>query len=424
MSGDTRTVALLFGSNIQFSYLDVTVPRCFGCREAHADLPRHVKAWTQASEAAGANGRFPEILAELTAAQAAIKASDGRAQAARRAIAQLTAAQTQAMNAAQATLAEAERWASADATAAAAVAQGFAQAQAQARAALAEAEAIGIRCDRCYSDQGWQDHLCTRCDRRLFRLGWLGRGAVALVAALAFWAAVEGLHLIPEAVAFGGLHIEGLSGWNADEAAAWWPIAAGVVPMLALAWGAVDALRRAGEGRRRQIRRRRAEETAARRQAAIAAAEGEIARTTAVLAALEAHEVQAQTARDRAIAEARANLDAVRATATGPEAKARLAKANDTLATAVTEGGSLARTLKAVEERLAAAKAEAIAAYRKEHPRPDLPGGVAPEDSYTTYPGISDRQAAGWAIGMIKDSGGNKHRVVRTSAHVTGLVGG
>lgn len=424
MSGDTRTVALLFGSNIQFSYLDVTVPRCFGCREAHADLPRRVKAWTQASEAAGANGRFPEILAELTAAQAAIKASDGRAQAARKAIAQITAAQTQALNAAQASLAEAERRARDEPKAAAAVAKDLAQAQAQARAALAEAEAIGTRCDRCHSDQGWHDYLCPRCDRGLFRLGWLGRAAVALAAVLAFGATVQGLHLVPAAVAFGGLGLEGLSGWNADEAAVWWPIAAGALAMPALAWGATRGLRRAGEGKRQQIRRQRAEETAARRQAAIAAAEGDIARTAAALAEHEAQEVQAQAARDQAVAQARAHLDGVQAAAGSPEAKARLAKANEALEAATVEGKSLASALKAIEARLAAAKAAAIAAYREAHPKPELPAGVAPEDSYTAYPGIAERQAAGWAIGMIESTGGANHRVSRTAAHAQGLVGG
>lgn len=424
MSGDIRRINLLFGSSSQFSYLDVTVPRCQRCRDAHAHLPRRIKDWDQAADATGVDGKFPEFLAELTTARTACRASDGRAEAARKAIAQITAAQTQALNAAQATLVEAERRARDETAAAAAVAKDLAQAQAKARAVLAEAEAIGTRCDRCHSDQGWTDHLCARCDRPLLQIGWLGRAAVALAAVLAFGATVEGLHLVPEAVAFGGLQLEGLSGWNADEAAAWWPMAAAALSMPVLAFGANRALGRAGEGRRRQIRRRRAEETAGRRQAVIAAAEADIERTSAALAEHEAQEIQARASRDEVVAQARAHLDGVKAAAGSPEARARMAKANEALAAAIAEGQSLANALKAVEARLAAAKAAAIAAYRETHPKPGLPVGVAPEDSYTTYPGISDRQAAGWGIGMVVRIGGVAHDVSRTAAHAQGLVGG
>jgi len=88
------------------------------------------------------------------------------------------------------------------------------------------------------------------------------------------------------------------------------------------------------------------------------------------------------------------------------EAQAALGTANEALQAAT-------GTQAAAQARLDAAKAEALAVYRQNHPMP--------EAAYVDYPGIATRQGEGWSIGMHIGTAKANERS-RTSEHVSGLV--
>jgi len=141
MCGDVQTVDLLFDKGIEYHYADAVVPRCRRCRDEHRELPSRIERWHEARLAAADNEHFPQIVAEAKSAQ----------RVARQAVA----------------LVEEEK-----------------KKVAAAKAALAQAEAIGSRCDQCHSADSWHQHLCGRCDKRVFQLSWQVRLLIAAIMVL------------------------------------------------------------------------------------------------------------------------------------------------------------------------------------------------------------------------------------------------
>lgn len=86
LSSPTRTVALLLGSRTEFSYCDVVVPRCPHCRNTHRQSPVSLADWQRARDAAVADERFPTLVSELTAANAAVGACRARKKTASRSV--------------------------------------------------------------------------------------------------------------------------------------------------------------------------------------------------------------------------------------------------------------------------------------------------------------------------------------------------
>ncbi len=221
---------------------------------------------------------------------------------------------------------------------------------AAARAALRQAEAVGEQCDRCHSKTFWEPPFCRQCDQQVFQFGALAKGAVAGTIALSL-AAIWGLHahlgvLTPfaEFVAF-------QSGWSVHEAGQYVPlIASGVLPL-------VCGLTLAGGLKQRQLRRRRA------------------------LRQQQAEEILQR--RNTAVAEAKTTLAPVQA------AFDAAAKAAQPLTKAHAEA----------QNKLQTAKAQAVANFERVSPKPELPTGVQPEDTYLNFGRIQRLRERGWGFG-------------------------
>jgi len=266
LSGPIRETALLLGSRIGFSYIDVVVPRCSDCRNEHRQLPERLAQWNEARDATVADGRFPALLAELTAATPLVTACQEKTKVAHRSV------------------------------------------------------------------------------ERLKR----GRG----IAIAVYTFAMLGLLLValqqqPVALDGTAILIEEVVGWNADESLRYLPLIIALLVGPVLGWGVAKKL----------------------------------------------HRGHAQ----------------------------RLQKARAELAIAIDAEKAAISTQEAVKSRLAAAKAEALAAYRQDHPIPELPAHMKPEATYVDYPGIATRQGEGWSIGMHIGTAKANERS-RTSEHVSGLV--
>jgi len=141
MCGDVQTVDLLFGKGIEYHYADVIVPRCRRCRDEHREFPNRIERWHEARLAAVDNEHCHELVAEAKSAKHVV----------RQALA----------------LVEQEK-----------------KKVAAAKAALAKAEAIGSWCDQCHSEVFWHQHVCGRCDKRVFQLSWQARLSVAAMTVL------------------------------------------------------------------------------------------------------------------------------------------------------------------------------------------------------------------------------------------------
>lgn len=127
MHGPRRPVPSLFGDASEHAYDDVVVPRCAACHRQHRELPERQAEWERARTAAGAPERFPALVAEVRAAEAAAAEADKAATKGR----------------ARRTEAEAES---------------------------ARVKKLGTTCERCSSKWGLQQGLCASCDGRVFGL--------------------------------------------------------------------------------------------------------------------------------------------------------------------------------------------------------------------------------------------------------------
>jgi hypothetical protein len=87
MSGDLHTGTCLFGSRVQFSHVDIVVPRCRACSDQHRHLVARTLAWRSERARAGAHDRFPDQLGELDAARDAVRTCDEQIATARQTVA-------------------------------------------------------------------------------------------------------------------------------------------------------------------------------------------------------------------------------------------------------------------------------------------------------------------------------------------------
>ncbi|MGH8474952.1 MAG: hypothetical protein ACRER2_04145 [Methylococcales bacterium] len=327
-----RPVHLLFDKATEYDYTDVFVPRCCRCRNEHRALPGRVKQWEKARAAIAEHRFFPDFVREIESTGAITDAAREKIDHESRRLG-------------------------------------------DAQAAVGRANSLGKQCDRCNAQKSWENHLCRRCDKYVFRLGlwsWVKVVCTMMLvfACLAFMQQYLGtLSMLVE-------YAKSQFGWIAGDFEQYAPfVISGVVP-FGLGLALTTRMKLKQRDRRLELQAQRAEEFPIRKKAALT------------------------VVKDR-LKQAQAALDVAR----NAEKKAAADYEN-------------------AKKKLQMAKDQAIVDFERASPKPALAQGIKPENSYLNFHRIKQLRTSGygnyWGFGRAPQD--ECYLVRETPVGVSGLV--
>lgn len=329
MCGDVQQVTLLFHSGIEYQYADIVVPRCRRCRNEHRALPDRIEQWYEARLAAASDEYFPALLAAIQLSEPHARDAQARVHEQKK---QVTSA----------------------------------------RETLNKAELMGEQCDRCHSKAFWDRYLCRHCDKHVFQMSQLAKGAVTCTVVLAL-VAILVLHHTQDVLSPLAAFVASHSVWSVNQAEQYVPLIAAGSASLLCGLLLTGGLKRRQWRRRRALRKQQAMEMPQRRNAAVA------------------------------------------------EAKATLHQEEVTLEATEQAAQQPVQAYEEAQHTLQAAQEAAMVEFESVSPVPTLTSGVQPEDTYLGFRRIQMLLERRWAFGHKPENDGGM-KVGKSPVNVQGLV--